>query len=148
MSAPTGLIYFAEYLREFSYPELSPDGMSEHQHVGVQFSIQAQADQLLQEPLVNRWLRTRLIADATLTGLVGQRVYLRKPPTVSGAFPCVVFGYVSPIRITKTIGGARILHALRYDVKAIVAGPDPAPAQLIMNRVLELVDRAALIAVA
>jgi len=47
------------------------------------------------QAIIETWLYTTLSADATLTSLVGSRIYANEVPDgVDSPYPCVVFGFI------------------------------------------------------
>jgi hypothetical protein len=66
-----------------------------------------------------KWIYATLAADATLTGLVGTRIYRnRVPQDVTSPYPCVVFAYLSG-RDRRGVGTWRAWSNTLYVVRGI-----------------------------
>lgn len=90
------------------------------------------------EPLRgNEWLYTVLSGDATITGLVGSRIYDGLAPQ-GAALPFVVFNFQGGVDL-RGVGTVRVFNSGLYQVKAICQGESYAPAAAIADRIDELI---------
>lgn len=90
---------------------------------------------------IDKWLRTLLTGDATLTGLVADRVFSEVAPEGT-ATPFIVFQAQSDSVDALGVGQARIMSASVYMVKAVTSGSSYAPLIPIADRIDELLHRA------
>ena len=72
----------------------------------------------LEQVVLDDWLMVRLIADASLAAIIGDRVFQGVAPP-SAIYPLVVFQLQSPQDV-RGIGTARIITNLTYIVKVLV----------------------------
>lgn len=89
---------------------------------------------------VNQWLYTLLSGDATMTSLVGNRIYDSIAP-VGVAFPLVLFNFQGGSDVS-VVGGVRVMNSGLYQVKAVVQSGSNASALPIANRIDALLHRA------
>lgn len=73
---------------------------------------------------VERWLYGLLAGDATLAGLVGDRIYAYVAP-LGAALPLVVFAQQAGTDV-RVVGPGRLMAALLYQVRAVGPGPSAA----------------------
>jgi hypothetical protein len=89
---------------------------------------------------LDKWLRSRLTGDATLTGLIGARIFEgfapdKDPATnVPPVYPLIVFSVLSA-RDVNGIGGARIMTVPLLLVKVIGKGGGYNGIQPILRRI-------------
>lgn len=84
-----------------------------------------------QDDLADAWLHTTLVADTTLTGMIGQNIYGALAPdelltggTVPDAYAVYDFVSGNDEHVTLTRTGSRILVSCRYTVKVVGRGRD------------------------
>lgn len=84
--------------------------------------------------LAAEFLFEQLTGDATLAGLVGDRVYRNLAPP-GATLPYVVFGFVAGL--DRNAVGSRSIMFTRpfYDIKGVVAGTDSAAADAIADAI-------------
>jgi hypothetical protein len=81
-----------------------------------------------------RWLYTRLTSDATLSGLVGTRVYANVGPD-SAEYPFVTFTLMSAGNDVRGNGATIIWAKLTYLVKAVTKANSVTSLQSIADRI-------------
>ncbi|HPD40012.1 MAG TPA: DUF3168 domain-containing protein [Anaerolineae bacterium] len=95
----------------------------------------------MSEPMTaERWLYTLLSGDATLQGLIGDRVYSGEAPTTA-AYPLVLIVFQGGHDVLG-VGPARIMAQCRYLVKAVGATPSYAALEPIASRIDALLQGA------
>jgi hypothetical protein len=82
--------------------------------------------------IADRWIEDKLKSDATLTGLVGERIYMDEAEELSTPF--IVWSLVSDIPV-QVVNHKTILYTAVYQVKAVSVGPGYASGAAIMARV-------------
>lgn len=87
---------------------------------------------------VARWLRATLLADAALTGLVGDRVY-GDPAPAGAAYPLVVIAFTSATD-TGVLPLVRLLSRLTVTVKVVAL--TTAEAEAVCDRIDALLQGA------
>lgn len=85
-------------------------------------------------PRLHTWLRTILMADATLNAAVGGRIYRGHAP-VNASFPCVVYAMLSPGDDVLGNGPDRIWAKPLYLVKVVGEGNNLLALQTIADRI-------------
>lgn len=83
--------------------------------------------------LVDKWLASVLGADATLSGLVGSRIYSYLAPNGS-VFPFIIYAYQGSIDVIA-IGGIRIMNNGVYQVKSVGQSNSMVAQEAIANRI-------------
>lgn len=97
---------------------------------------------------LDKWLKALLLADATLTGYVGARVFEGFAPNIdpatgkTPAYPLVVFS-IQSARDVNGIGGARIMTVPILLVKVIGKGGGYSDLQPVVKRIDALVHNPA-----
>lgn len=85
-------------------------------------------------PRIQTWLRTVLLADATLNAAVGGRIYRGHAPQGS-QFPCVLYAMLSAGDDVRGSGPTRIWAKPLYVVKAVGEGNNLLALQTIADRI-------------
>lgn len=88
---------------------------------------------MIETARVDRWLYERLAGDATLSGLVGGRIYAFVAPQGT-AFPFVVFAHQGGHDVLG-VGPARVMVSLLYQVKAVGQTAAVADLQPVADRI-------------
>jgi len=90
------------------------------------------------EPLRgHEWLYTVLSGDATITSLVGSRIYDGISPQ-GVIFPYIIYSFLGGAD-TRGVGTVRVFNSGLYQVKAVCEGESYAPAAAIADRIDELI---------
>lgn len=89
--------------------------------------------------LVDEWLATVMLADATLTGLVGNRIYSYVAPE-GAAHPLIVYNHQGSSDYI-VIGGYRIMNSGLYQIKAIGQADSMTAVQATANQIDVLFGR-------
>lgn len=89
-----------------------------------------------------RWLHTMLSADATITGIVGTRIYANVMPQSVTTYPAIVFQLLGTADDLRGSGAAIIWSRLTYLVKAITEGNSATSLQTLVDRIMTVLHTA------
>lgn len=138
-----GVIYWAEREQEFEYDEEGTGGQV-YQHLGANYRVFAKGDGM-DIPTVNEWLYDTFSADATITGVVGQRIYRRRI-TQGASFPALVYQHMGGVPV-GVLNGVIIFSNLVYAIKVVGEGYSNVALQTAVNRIDALIHRTEFVAV-
>lgn len=69
---------------------------------------------------IEQWIFQQLSGDATITGIVGQRIYADEAPQ-GAPFPLVLFAHIGNVDIVRTLGTGRVNKSI-FIVRAVGTG--------------------------
>jgi hypothetical protein len=87
----------------------------------------------------NKWLYSKLAADAMISSIVGTRIYARKAPP-NAAYPFIVFNYQAGTD-SQGMGTARVLTRSLYQVKVICKNSPDENVYTVADRIDELIGQ-------
>ena len=80
-----------------------------------------------------------LKGDATINGLIGQRVYMNEVPD-DAAYPVILAHMYAPSPDTRALGNVRVMANMMYIIRAIAKGSSTISVEPIANRLDQIFE--------
>ena len=83
-------------------------------------------------PRINQWIYQTLSGDATVTGVVGTRIYAEEAPQ-GAIFPLILFAHIGNVDIVRAFGDGRLAKNI-YLVRVVAQGSSSDPIKAVADR--------------